>query len=302
MSEISRRRFMKLAGSLALAMGLGPGFAPQVAEALESLATGQAPVLWLQGQSCSGCSVSLLNSENPGPARVLTKYISLLFHTTLSAATGHTAMEVVEKSIAAGGYFLAVEGAMPAGMPKACMMGHRPVTELVLQAAQKAKAVLAVGSCAAFGGIPAAQNNPTGAVDAPTFLKAKGVNTPVIRLPGCPVHPDWMVGTLVHLIKFGMPKLDKEGRPTMFYGRLLHDRCPRFADYERENFAKNFGDDGCLFRLGCLGPVNHSDCATRYWNRGANTCIAAGAPCIGCASEIFARSAALPFYRKGEKA
>lgn len=300
-NKISRRQFLKMAGGLAASMGLGASLVPQVAEALVSLSTGQAPVLWLQGQSCSGCSVSLLNTENPSPAAVLTRYISLLFHSTLSAATGHTAMAVVNKSIEAGGYFLAVEGSMPASMPKACLVGDQPVTDLVHRAAQKAKAVIAVGTCASFGGIPAAQNNPTGAVDVASFLKMKGVKTPVIRLPGCPTHPDWIVGTLVHVIKFGLPKLDREGRPKIFYGRLIHDQCPRFADYERENFAQLFGDQGCLFKLGCLGPVTKADCTTRYWNRGANTCIVAGAPCIGCASEIFARSASLPFYRKGEQ-
>jgi hydrogenase small subunit len=301
MPTLNRRQFLKMGASLAAAMGLGTGFITPVAEALAELSTGQAPVLWLQGQSCSGCSVSLLNTENPSPATVLTRYISLFFHSTISAATGHTAMDIVTKTIESGGYYLVVEGAIPAGMPKACVMGHKPVSELVEQAAKKAKAVISVGACAAYGGIPAAENNPTGSMGVADFLAKKGVSAPMIKLPGCPAHPDWIVGTLVHVLKFGLPKLDKDGRPIMFYGRILHEQCPRFADYERENFAQSFSEDGCLFKLGCLGPVTQADCTTRYWNRGANTCIAAGAPCIGCASDIFARSASLPFYRKGEQ-
>ena len=189
---------------------------------------------------------------------------------------------------------------MPLGMPQACLMGHEPVIDQVARAAAKSAAVIAVGSCAATGGIPAAENNPTGAVSVPEFLKKKGISKPVITLPGCPAHPDWLIGTIVHVLKFGLPALDALGRPKVFYGRLIHEQCPRFADYERENFAKSFSDEGCLFKLGCLGPITHADCTVRHWNRGANTCIKAGAPCIGCAAPDFARSAALPFYRKGE--
>ncbi len=301
MSHISRRDFLKFSAGLAAALGLAPALSPRVAEALEELAAGQIPVLWLQGQSCSGCSISFLNAEHPSPAEVLTGYISLLFHQTLSTATGRTAVDIVEKSIEKGGYYLVVEGAMPVGMPQACLMGHHPVTDQVARAAAKARAVVALGTCAASGGIPAAENNPTGAVGVPEFLRQKGIPKPVISLPGCPAHPDWLVGTLVHIIKFGLPPLDALGRPLAYYGRLIHDQCPRFADYERENFAEKFGDEGCLFKLGCLGPITMADCTRRYWNRGANTCINAGAPCIGCASPEFARSADLPFYRKGEK-
>lgn len=302
MAAITRRQFIKMGATLAAAMGLAPGLAPGLAEALQQLESGQAPVLWLQGQSCSGCSVSFLNSEAPSPARVITRYVSVLFHSTLSAATGETAMDVVAKSIDAGGYLLVVEGALPAGMPEACVMGGRPLTELVKEAAAKAKAVVALGTCASFGGIPAAENNPTGAVGVQQYLTDQGVRVPLINLPGCPTHPDWLVGTLAHVLQFGLPALDSHGRPLAFYGRILHDQCPRFADYERENFAKNFSEPGCLFKLGCLGPITHADCTLRYWNGGANTCIAAGAPCIGCASEGFARSAELPFYRKSESA
>ena len=195
MSQFSRREFLKMGAGMAALMGLGPLAAPELARALEKMSAAQAPVLWLQGQSCSGCSVSFLNSAHPNPADVLTRYISLLFHTTISAATGHGAMEVINKSIERGGYLLVVEGSIPKNMEKACVVGHEPISKQVIRAAKAAKAVVAVGSCAAFGGIPAAQNNSTGAVDVPTFLSDSSVKTPVIRLPGCPAHPDWLVGT-----------------------------------------------------------------------------------------------------------
>lgn len=301
MFKVSRREFLELSVKLSALMGLGTSAIPKIASALEQLAAKNAPVLWLQGQSCSGCSVSLLNSEAPGPAELLTQYISLQFHGTLSTATGDVSVDVINKSINAGGYFLVVEGSIPAGMPEACVVGHEPITKQVLRAAQNCQAVIALGACAAFGGIPAAEHNPTGAVSVPDFLKKHGFSKPIIRLPGCPAHPDWLVGTVVHVLKFGLPALDKLGRPEMFFANLIHDQCPRFPDYERENFAKAFGDEGCLFELGCMGPNTFADCTVRLWNGGINTCILAGGPCIGCASEDFAKDASFAFYRKGEE-
>ncbi len=298
MKGISRRQFLEYGAKLVALMSLSPTLAPSAAEALEGLASGDTPVLWLQGQSCSGCSVSLLNSDHPGPVQIITQSIALQFHATLSVATGHLGVEVINKNIDSGGFILIVEGAMPVDMPRACTMAREPVTKQVTRAARKAKAILAVGACAAFGGIPAAQNNPTGAVSVPEFLNNQGIKTPVIRIPGCPAHPDWMIGTLVHLLSFGSPKLDDIGRPEVFFQRLIHDQCPRFADYEREKFAQTFSEEGCLFKLGCLGPITKADCNLRLWNQGTNTCIIAGGPCIGCASEEYARVAAFPFYRK----
>jgi hydrogenase small subunit len=279
-------------------MGLGVSALPQIAEALEQLASTNAPVLWLQGLSCSGCSVSFLNSEDPDPAQLLTGHISLLFHSTISAAGGTVAMDIIHRSIDQGGYYLVIEGSIPLGMPQACTVGGEPLSEQAAKAARSAKAVIAAGTCASYGGIPAAQNNPTGAVSVPHFLNAKAISTPVISLPGCPIHPDWLIGTLIHVIKFGFPPLDDKGRPKMFYSRLIHDQCPRFADYERERFAASFSEDGCFFKLGCLGPLTHADCTVRQWNSGTNFCIKAGSPCIGCASEQFASKAEFPFFQK----
>lgn len=299
MPLMNRRDFLKLGGLLALSMGLDATLAPRIAEALEELSLGQNPVLWLQAQACSGCSVSFLNSDDPGPAELLTTYINLLFHSTISTATGDLAMEVVNGSVKKGGYFLVVEGSIPSTMESACVFGHRPMAHLVTEAAKNAKAILVVGSCASWGGIPAAENNPTGAISVPEHLEKQGITTPFIRLPGCPVHPDWVVGTLAHVLSFGLPEMDKQKRPVMFYGKTVHDQCPRFADYEREKFARSFSEEGCLFELGCVGPRCHADCSQRLWNSRTNFCIRAGAPCIGCAAPEFARKAAFPFYPKG---
>jgi hydrogenase small subunit len=298
MNSLSRRSFIELSTKLCALMGLGAGAIPRVAEAVEELASGNAPVLWLQGQSCSGCSVSLLDADAIAPAQLITRYINLSFHQTLSATTGTQAVETVNKIIAAGGYILVVEGAVPAAMPRACAFGGEPFGEQLIRAAKAAKAVVAVGSCASFGGIPGAENNPTGAISAVQHLKNQGVSTPAILIPGCPCHPDWLLGTLTHVLKVGIPPLDALGRPKAFFSRLMHDQCARFPDYEREKFAKTFGDEGCLFKLGCLGPITHTDCALRQWNGGVNSCIRAGAPCTGCGGEQFAAKANLPFITK----
>lgn len=298
MSDIGRRDFLIYSTKIAALLGLSPAAAPKVAEALNDIVSGTTPVLWLQAQSCSGCSVSLLNSDAPTAAEIITGYINLLFHSTLSVATGEVGMEIVDKAIEKGGYILAVEGSIPAKMPKACKLGEEPIEKRLIAAAKQASAVVAVGTCAAFGGIPAAEGNSTGAVDTITFLKNKNINKPMIRIPGCPSHPDWIVGTLVHVIKFGIPPVDSLLRPKMFFGKLLHDQCPRFDDYERENFATTFGEDGCYFLLGCVGPNTHSDCSLRLWNSGTNFCINSGMPCTGCSGANYAKFKEFPMYTK----
>ncbi len=301
MKNLTRREFLELGSKMAVVLGMANTAIPGIADAMESLATGRVKVLWLQGQACSGCSISFIDSEAPGSAEIFTRYISLLFHHTLSATQGEDCMEIIHKTSEEGGHLLVVEGSIPEGMPGACVIGHEPVSDLVAKAAASATHVVSLGACAAFGGIPAATNNPTGAVSVPDFLEKKGIKTPSIVIPGCPPHPDWFVGTLVHLIKYGVPSLDNLKRPLMFFGKTIHHNCPRFYDYERSRFAEKFGDPGCLFKLGCLGVVTYADCTVRYRNGGVNTCIKSGGPCIGCSSESFALDAGVPFYRKGEK-
>lgn len=298
--KMNRRTFLKDAAAFAAGLGLGPVWWPKLADALEELATGRAPVLWLQGQTCSGCSISLLNSEFPGPADLLTRYLALYFHPTLSAATGALACETVDKAIAAGNYILIVEGAVPLGMPKSCVIGGEPFAELVVRAARKAQAVAAVGACASFGGIPAAPPNLTGASSLADTLSARQVAVPLINLPGCPAHPDWIVGNLLYLLKVGVPALDEYQRPKHTYGRLLHDQCPNFAAYQEKRFAREPGEAGCQFKLGCQGVVSHSDCSTRQWNGGVNWCVKARSVCVGCSRPDFAQNPNYPFMRLDE--
>ena len=239
MSDITRRKFLELSVKLSVITGLGSMAVPRIAEALGELSAGQAPVLWLQGQSCSGCSVSLLNSDHPDPVTLLTAYISLRFHATLSTSTGDVSMAVINQSIAKGGYFLAVEGSIPTSMPEACMVGHETFEKQVSRAAKNANAVIAVGGCASFGGIPAAENNPTGAQSVPAFLKKEKIDKPVIAIPGCPVHPDWLVGTLVHVLKFGIPGPGRKSPPEDVLRKAPSRPVPSFCRLREGEICKD---------------------------------------------------------------
>jgi len=122
-----------------------------------------------------------------------------------------------------------------------------------------------------------------------------------VNCPGCPMHPECLVGTVSYVVGRGYPKVNSELlTPDMFYRHSVHDECPRFHCWEKNVFAGSFGEEGCLFKLGCLGPLSHTACPRRQWNSGVNWCIRAGAPCIGCTNEHFAKRRDFPFYRKGE--
>ncbi|MGB9792034.1 MAG: hydrogenase small subunit [Thermacetogeniaceae bacterium] len=302
MKGISRRQFMKLCAGSVAAMSLSQALLPELAKAVP--AAGNPPVIWIQGASCTGCSISLLNSAQPGVKEILTEIISLKFHPNVSAAAGDLALKVIEETESAGKYYLVVEGAVPTKDGGVyCTVGERdgkPVTflERVKELGKRAAAVLAVGTCAAFGGIPAAKPNPTGCKGVSEVLKEAGINTPVVNIAGCPPHPDWMVGTLAHILLFNeIPELDQFGRPKVFYGKLVHDNCPRRQYFDNSKFAKNFSEEGCLLELGCKGPMAHCDSFDRQWNNGTNWCIKAGAPCIACTEKGFP-GCAEPFYER----
>jgi hydrogenase small subunit len=201
------------------------------------------------------------------------------------------------------GAYLAAEGAVPLDMDEACIIGGKPFTKLLGPAIKQADGVIAAGTCASFGGIPSAEGNPTGAASVREFMEREGIPVKgrLINCPGCPVHPQSLIGTVAYLVVKGLPKLDpKLLTPDMFYKHSVHDECPRFHYWEKRIFAEKFGDEGCLFELGCLGPLSHTACPRRQWNGGVNWCIRAGAPCTACSSEEFAKRRDFPFYRKGE--
>ncbi|OGO01240.1 MAG: hypothetical protein A2Y90_03655 [Chloroflexi bacterium RBG_13_52_12] len=274
----------------------------------------ELPVIYLQTAACSGCAVTMLNSASPTIKNVLIDqiapgvHINLKFHPVVMAAAGEMAIQVMEDTAKQqkGGYVLVVDGAVSMATDAVYgAIGERdgkPVTMLqrVTELAQDALAVIAIGTCASFGGIPAAPPNPTKCTSVQKALEAKGIKKPLINIPGCPPHPDWFVGTVAGVIMGGLPKaedLDDFLRPKAFYGKLIHENCPRRAYFDEGKFAKKFGEDGCLYELGCKGPITHADCPLRRWNSGTNWVIGAGAPCNGCTQPEFPNETA-PFYEK----
>lgn len=303
MNHITRRNFLKLGAMMAAAAGFSNPFAKVFADGLEKLVKRKPRVLWLQGQSCSGCSVSLLNTDYPDTVSLITDIISMVFHQTISAAQGHIVMESIQKVPEAGPFVLAIEGSIPVKMPGACVMSGRNFADILEPLLGSAQYVIAIGNCASYGGIPAAEGNETGALGVKDFMVNKKIRfeQKLINLPGCPTHPDAIVGTLAYLAGHDYPSVNPELlTPDMYYHHSTHDDCPRYHDYNKHIYAQKFGDRGCLFKLGCLGMLTKTECPRRQWNSGVNWCVRAAAPCVGCSQPDFARHKDFPFYRKGE--
>ncbi|MCY6356242.1 hydrogenase small subunit [Clostridium sp. ZS2-4] len=244
-------------------------------------------LVWIEAAGCSGNIISLLNGNAPDVTYFLTNMVDLKYNNSIMAAQGEQAQEQLQQALNTE-FILIVDGAISTkdnGIYNiVSYYNGRPITgmEEVKRAADKAKYILTVGTCASFGGISAAKPNPSECISVSEFLQRE-----VIKLPGCPCHPDWIMGTIAHLILFGKPELDKEERPIIFYGVTIHDICPRRTAFEKRIFAESVGDQGCMFKLGCRGPVTKTDCPTRKWNDYVNWPIGDNTPCIGCAQKGF---------------
>jgi hydrogenase small subunit len=275
--------------------------------------TKKYPVIWLQGAGCTGCSVSILNAVSPRIQNLLLDEVvpghqlNLMFHATLMAGQGEPVIEVLkdtEKS-KKGGYILVVEGAIPTA--EGGLYGsigeekgkHLTVQQSVEDAGRNALLTVALGTCASFGGIPAAKPNPTGCKSVQEVFDASGIKTPVVNVPGCPPHPDWFVGTVAAIMLSGLQgvELDWLSRPKLFYGQLIHENCPRRADFDKGKFAAKLGDPGCLYMVGCKGHYTYADCPLRQWNNGVSWCVKAGSPCQGCVEPTFPDDTS-PIYEK----
>ena len=292
--SLNRKDFLKLMGGAAAAFTVPAAFLDGCKRALQQ-ASARTPVIWLQAQSCSGCSVSLLNAVDPDIASVITQTISLNYHQTIMGGTGHKAVDVLREAVENNrdDFVLIVEGSIPTLSGEFCTIGqingHEvPARQWVENLARNAKALVAVGTCAAFGGIPAAKvradnSNPTGAKSLSQLLPGKTI----VNVPGCPPHPAWMIGTLVHFLVYGVPELDEYNRPKMFFGETVHENCEHLNDYRRGRFAQHWGEEGCLYLLGCLGMDSGCDIPKRKWLNGMNSCTGSGSGCIGCTENVF---------------
>jgi hydrogenase small subunit len=286
---IDRRSFVQVISMAAAAVGLSHTVAAKLVEAAEK---GMKPsVIWLHFQECTGCTESLLRTSHPAIGELILDLVSLDYHETLLAAAGHQAEKCLKDAMEAnaGKYICVVEGAIPMKEDGIyCMIGGKTAIQMVTEVADKAAAVIAIGSCASWGGIPSTPPNPTGATGAPMVLKGK----PVVTLPGCPANPYIFLGTALQFVALGtLPELDDLGRPKFAYGRTIHEHCPRRAHFDAGRFALQFGDEGhrqgyCLYRLGCKGPVTHANCSTSHFGEVIDAWpIGLGHPCFGCTEQ-----------------
>lgn len=249
---------------------------------------GKPKGIWLEAAGCSGNIISFLNGENPDLIDALTDLIDLKYSNTLMAEEGETAYENFLNTLKED-FILIVDGAIStAEEGKYNIIANykgKKITglEAAVLAGEKAKYIIAAGICASFGGVSKAAPNPSGSKSVSEVLKRDDV----INLPGCPCHPDWVIGVLAHIIRYGKPELDELNRPVMFYGSTIHDNCTRRGYFEKKVFAKKLGEEGCMFKLGCRGPVTKADCPRRKWNGYVNWPIGNNSPCIGCAHPDF---------------
>jgi len=294
----SRRDFLRFCSYIAAATGIHASGLHKVVKALETKT--RPPVVWFHFQECTCCSESFIRSNHPVIADIVLDKISLDYSETLQAAAGHQAEEALHQTMEKykGQYIMTVEGSVPTkdgGIY--CTIGGRSALQIVKEAAEGAKAIIAWGSCASNGCIQSARPNPTGATPIHKVLSGKKV----IRVPGCPPIAEVMAGVIVHILVFDrLPQLDGLNRPYAFYSKRVHDTCYRRPFYDAGLFVNSFDDSNakrgyCLYKVGCRGPVTYNSCGIIRWNNGTSYPIQSGHPCIGCSEDNFWDRG--PFYQ-----
>ena len=296
---VDRRDFVKFCVSTAAALGLEVSMVPKVMAAMETKP--RIPVIWLHGLECTCCSESFIRSSHPIAQDVVLNLVSLDYDDTLQAAAGYQVEEIRKKLIRdhPGGYLLAVEGNAPTKDGGVyCTVGGDTFLHVLEETAAHAKAIVAWGSCASYGCVQAASPNPTGATPVHKLISDK----PIINVPGCPPIAEVMTGVITYILTFdALPELDRYGRPKMFYGQRIHDKCYRRAFFDAGQFVESWDDDGarkgwCLYKMGCRGPTTYNSCSTFKWNNGVSFPIGSGHGCIGCSEDGFWDNG--PFYQR----
>ena len=282
---ITRRSFLKYCTVIAGALGLGPAFGPKIYQAFA--ASPRPSVLWLHFAECTGCTEAVLRTSSPGFADLIFDVISLDYHETVMAAAGYDAKASLSGAVNKGGYFCVVEGSIPTAEEGIYgMIGGRTMLSIAQEVCSAAEAVIALGTCASFGGIAAAYPNPTGAKGVKDALWPQ-LTAPVINISGCPPNPVNFVATIANfLLKGTLPSLDSLGRPQFAYSQTVHSRCP-YRDQESR----------CLKDQGCKGPRCQNNCPSVKFNDGTSWPVQAGHPCIGCSEPNF-WDTMTPFYRE----
>lgn len=315
---MTRRSFLAAASAAGAAAFLYAN-APQVAAAIAS--SGQK-LVWLRGAGCGGCTTSLLNGGNPDVVAALNRIkLELAYHDELmreqgvfvdgspASDSGHNSNLKLREIVDKGGYVLVVEGAIPdgpEGSGRYCMSGAMPFKQIFIDAAPGASCIVALGTCAAYGGISRSLKSTdsagvafAGATRLGGAMARYDLANNVINVPGCPANPDWLLLTLADVLGGREVAVDPYGRPKAFFGTAVHESCPRRGAFDRALRDKAFADGNCLYDLGCKGPLAFADCPTRRWNGAVSMCTQSGGPCIACVEPEFP-DAFMPFFTKVE--
>ena len=256
------------------------------------------PVIWVETNDSGDNIISFMNTTYPYLDQVFENIIDLYYSNTLMAAQGKDAHQILWNFATrkSGEFTLVLEGAIPLNADGKYNIifytdkGAVTALEAVKWLGDKAKYVVAIGTCACFGGASAAKPNITGSVGVGKILDRQ-----IINVSGCPVNPDWFVGTLAHLQIYGIPELDRLGRPEIFYENTVHRHCQRRSYFNNKNFAENLGDAECMFTQGCVGPKTGADCPYRLWDNHVSYPIKVNTPCIGCTNPDFPDGSS-PFF------
>lgn len=297
---VSRRAFLEFCGTMVATLALPSRYLDQVVSALE--ATRKPVLVWLEFQDCAGNTEAMLRSSHPPVADIVLDLLSWEYHETIMAAAGHQAEAALARVVREekGKYIAVVEGSIPMGADGIyCTIGGRSAVDIAREVCGNAAATITVGTCAAFGGLPAASPNPTGAVSVEEAVP--GLKT-LINLPACPVNAENLTALVVHYLTFKTwPALDAYRRPLFAYGKTIHDNCERRAHFDAGQYVEAWGDPGhrlgyCLYKMGCKGPVAFQNCPNVRWNEGTNWPIGCGHPCVGCSESGF-WDKHTPFYR-----
>jgi NiFe hydrogenase small subunit HydA len=291
---------MKFCGISASALGLDAAGLCRLKEALDN--PNGPMILWLQGSECTGCSVSFLNRISiraPSAAKdVLIQSINLADYPNLMAPAGKSAPAQIEAAYSKGGYVLAIEGGVPTNSGWSARWAwsgdNQDVTlqQAVLGLSAKAGAILAVGTCAAFGGTPGAPPNPKGEKSVKNLTGKRTIN-----IAGCPPHPDRIAWVVVQLLLNKPIFLDSSGRPRAFFNRTVRRKGGR-EETETGEAGPLGVDDRCMEGLDCRGKQTLANCPRVFWSGRSNRCKDGNAPCFGCMHSNFPDPK--PFYKSDD--
>jgi hydrogenase small subunit len=267
-------------------------------------------ILWITaGLSCDGDSVAITSATQPSIEDLVLGMVPglpdiKLHHPVLAYQVGDEFLAPFHEAAAGkmtNPFVLVVEGSMPnehnkregywAALGTDAATGQPiPTTDWVAKLAKHAWAVVAIGTCATYGGIHAMEGNPTGCMGLADFLgwdyRSKA-DIPIVNVPGCPVQPDAFMETALYLLRQAagqapMIPLDEALRPRWLFGQTVHEGCDRGGYYEQGDFAAVYGSKKCIVKLGCWGPVVMCNVPKRGWINGVGGCPNVGGICIGC--------------------